>query len=124
MISRRCGALLVPLALATCATPPAPLTAPRVQYGVEMAPYAVHMECMALSDGERVAYRFTAQAPVAFSVQFREGNAVVIPVEVKGTMGEDGDFSAQDERDYCLTWEAGAQGSVLEYRVQPVRPRR
>lgn len=124
MIARRCGAALVLVAAAGCAMPPTPLSAPRVQSGIEMAPYAAHAECMALASGERVAYRFVARAPVAFSVQFREGNAVVIPVEIKSTLEEDGGFAAQDGGDYCLVWEAGAQGSLIEYRVQPVRPRR
>jgi hypothetical protein len=116
---------LLPLliAVAGCASAPAPLTAPRVAADVELAPFAMYLECMALTSGERVAYRFSARAPVDFNVHFREGNAMIIPVEVKGTLGESGDFAAQETSDYCLMWEAGAQGSVLEYRVQAVRPR-
>jgi hypothetical protein len=124
MIAHWRGVLPVLVVLEACATPPAPLVAPRVRSGVELAPFAEHMECMALENGERVTYRFAALAPVAFSIQLREDSAVIIPVEIKSTVGEEGDFAAQDGGSYCLTWEAGALGSVIEYRVQPVRPRR
>ncbi|MEP6944045.1 MAG: hypothetical protein ABI981_13965 [Betaproteobacteria bacterium] len=112
------------LAVIGCASVPATLDGPRVRSGIAIAPYALASECMALSRGDRVGYEFAARAPVDFIVSFREGNTQVIPVESKSTAAESGDFVAQESRVYCLTWEAGAQGSMLEYRVQPVRPRR
>jgi hypothetical protein len=109
---------------AGCASAPTPLDAPRSQFGMEIAPYARASECMLLAKDDRVTYRFSTSSPVDFSVWFREGNAVVIPVEIKAATEQSGDFTAQGDFDYCLSWEAGAGGSVLEYRVQPVRPRR
>ena len=91
---------------------------------VELAPFAIHSQCFALAEGERVAYRFTATRPVAFNVHFREGNARIIPVDVQATLAEAGDFNADQRQNYCLEWEAGAAGSVIDYRVQQVRPRR
>lgn len=116
------GALL--LFAAGCASAPDRLTEPRVASGIEIAPFAMHRQCFALHTGERVAYRFTAVRPVAFSVYFREGSARLIPVEINTTLEESGDFSADQSQNYCLEWEAGAQGSVIDYRVQQVRPRR
>ncbi len=115
------GALL--LFAAGCASAPDPLTAPRAGYGIEIAPFATHRQCFALLTGERVTYRFTAVRPVAFSVYSREGNSRVLPIEVNATLEESGDFSADQSQNYCLEWEAGAQGSVIDYRVQQVRPR-
>ena len=63
-------------------------------------------------------------AAVGFNVYFREGNARIIPVEVKTALDASGDFTADQGQNYCLEWEAGAAGSILDYRVQQVRPRR
>jgi hypothetical protein len=115
---------MLAIVVAGCASAPAPLDAPRSQFGVEIAPYARVSECMLLAKDERVTYRFSASSPVDFSVWFREDNAVIVPVDVKANQEQSGDFTAQGDFAYCLTWEAGANGAVLEYRVQPVRPRR
>jgi hypothetical protein len=113
---------LLPLALAAgCATQSERLDAPKVVSGLELAPYALHEECFALAAGDRVGYRFDAREPVAFNVHFHEGNTVILPVDVKATVEESGDFTADRGQFYCLTWEAGAQGSALEYRVQRLR---
>ncbi len=85
--------------------------------GAKIAPYAMIEECMALEPGERVAYRFEARLPVAFNVQFHDGNAVVLPVSRDRTTSESGDFSADRKQVYCLTWEAGAEGSIVDYRI-------
>ena len=88
-------------------------------FGVELAPYAVIEECIALEAGERIAYRFESRLPVAFNIHFHEDIAVIMPVSRDGTTSESGDFTADRKELYCLMWEAGAQGSVLDYRVSP-----
>lgn len=113
--------LLVGLAGAGCAVEAERLDAPRVVSGVAIAPYGIHQECLALASGERIGYRFNAQQPVAFNVHFHEGNTVIMPVDVKATIEESGDFTADRKQTYCLTWEAGPLGSMLEYRVLPLR---
>jgi hypothetical protein len=113
---------LLPLALAAgCATQAERLEAPKTVSGLELAAYAVQEECFALAEGDRVGYRFNARNPVAFNVHFHEGNAVLLPVDVKATVAESGEFIADRVTVYCLMWEAGAQGSALEYRVQRLR---
>ena len=62
-----------------------------------------------------------AAAPLAFNVHFHDGNAVIEPISVASTQGESGEFSADRDQTYCLMWEAGAGGSVLEYRVERLR---
>ncbi len=114
----------LPLIAAGCASEPDRLVEPSTATGVELAPFAIHTQCFGLSTGDRVAYRFTATQPVGFNVYFREGNARLIPVEVKAALDESGDFTADQGQNYCLEWEAGAAGSILDYRVQQVRPRR
>jgi hypothetical protein len=104
---------------AGCASAPGRLEAPRAVFGLELAPYATTEECIVLEPGERIGYRFEARFPVAFNVHFREDNAVVMPISRDATTSESGDFAADRKEVYCLAWEAGAEGSVLNYRVNP-----
>ena len=108
--------------MAGCASAPDRLLAPKAMSGVGLAPYAIIEECVALEPGERIAYRFESRRPVAFNIHFHEDNAVIMPVSSDRTTSESGDFAADRKELYCLMWEAGAEGSVLDYRVSP-RPR-
>ena len=97
---------------------------------------AVHLACQALLSGEtdlalaggvtikvpqRIGYLFRAAAPLKFNVHFHDGNAVIEPVSAASTKEESGEFSADRDQTYCLMWEAGAAGSVLDYRVGRLR---
>ncbi len=104
---------------AGCASVPGRLEAPKAVFGIELAPYAMIEECVALEPGERIAYRFESRLPVAFNIHFHDNNAVIMPVSRDGTTSESGDFAADRRQLYCLMWEAGAEGSVLDYRVSP-----
>lgn len=121
----RCAAL--PLALAAtlgiggCAQAPDRLDEPKVVAALELSPYAVYQECVALLAGERIGYLFRAAVPVVFNIQFRDGNAVIEPIASEHTAGESGEFAADRDQTYCLTWEAGAGGSSLDYRVARLR---
>jgi len=123
MTARWRGAIPLALAAAACTTVAHRLEAPRSAVGVEIAPYAVYEDCFSLNEGDRVAFQFSAQPPTAFNVHFREGKTMVMPVELKAAADESGDFVAEKNQTYCLSWEAGARGSVVAYWVQPVRPR-
>ena len=106
------------LALAACAaSAPYRLDAPKVVAGQELAPYAIHEECVELGPGERISYRFTSSEPVAFNIHFHDGNAIILPI-TRDHATEDSDiFTADRRQPYCLMWEAGAQGAVIDYRV-------
>ena len=115
---------LLPIVLVCgCATENLAPSSPIVVSGVELAPRAMHEECMKLSIGERIAYRFKAQPPVSFNIHFHEGNAVIMPIDISSSEDEAGTFAADREQIFCLTWEAGAQGSRLDYRVQSLERR-
>jgi len=115
---------LIPVALlAGCAAQAQRLEAPKVVSGLGLAPYSIHEECMTLARGERIGYRFTAQPPVAFNVHFHEENAVIMPIDVAAASDESGVFTADRDQAYCLMWEAGPQGTRLDYRVQPLERR-
>lgn len=72
---------------------------------------------MRLEVGERVEYDFNATEPVDFTIQYRDGNAVVAPVVREKVTADSGVFVPRLAQDYCLTWEAGVAGAVLDYRV-------
>jgi len=117
------GAIL-PIVLACgCATDGLRLSSPKTVSGVDLAAYAIHEECLRLLPGERIDYRFKAQPPVAFNIHFHESNAVIMPVDIASSVDEAGVFEADREQTYCLMWEAGAQGSRLDYRIQPLERR-
>ena len=103
------------------ATAPHRREIPKVVVGLDLAPYAVHEECVLLQAGQRIGYLFRAAAPLKFNVHFHDGNAVIEPVSAASTKEESGEFSADRDQTYCLMWEAGAAGSVLDYRVGRLR---
>lgn len=102
-----------------CAAAPGRLDAPKAVFGRELAPYAMTEECIALEPGERIVFRFEARLPVAFNVHFHDGTAVVMPLTRDDAMSVSDDFTADRKQIYCLAWEAGAEGSVLDYRIAP-----
>lgn len=114
-------ALAAALGIAACATPPERLETPKVVAAFELAPYAVHKECIELRTGERIGYLFRAAVPVAFNVHFRDGTAVIEPIASERSAGESGEFAADRDQIYCLMWEAGAGGSSLDYRIARLR---
>jgi hypothetical protein len=114
-------ALAAALGTVACATAPDRLEVPKVVVGLDLAPYTVYEECVLLQAGQRIGYLFRAAAPLAFNIHFHDGNAVIEPVSAASTQGESGEFSADRDQTYCLMWETGASGSVLEYRVERLR---
>jgi hypothetical protein len=110
---------LAALVACGCAADPYRLDGPRSAAGVELAPYALHEECVALDPGERIDFYFVSVAPVAFNIHYHDANAVIMPIEREHATQESGEFTAERKEVYCLMWEAGAEPTVLEYRVRP-----
>jgi hypothetical protein len=108
------------LALAACMAADYRLDAPRSAAGVEIAPYAMYEECVELDRGARIGYYFASVAPISFNIHFHDSNAVIMPIVRENVTEDSGDFTADRKEIYCLTWEAGAQPSVLEYRIRPI----
>lgn len=89
---------------------------------VVIAPWQSHEACAQLVPGERLDYRYTSSAPLAFSIGYREGNVTLMPIVQDEARSGSGIYVAPLPRRYCLTWEAGAPGAILSYRVI-ARPR-
>jgi hypothetical protein len=106
--------------LCGCAADPYRLDGPRSAAGVEVAPYAMHEECLTLDAGARIDFYFVSVAPVDFNIHFHEANAVIMPITRERVTEESGEFTSDRKEVYCLMWEAGAEPTVLEYRVRPL----
>ena len=114
----RSAALALVVTVAGCASAPLILTEPRAVSGMPLTPYEPREECVRLAEGERLDYRFEASAPVSFEIRYHEGTAVGAPIVRAASRGDAGVFVATLPRDYCLFWEAGAAGALVDYRVR------
>jgi hypothetical protein len=108
--------------LAACATGDTIVSdSPRAVTGREIAPYEFHEECAQLATGDRLDYRFETKAPVAFEIYYKEGITFVATVTRDDVTEYAGVFQARIPRRYCLRWEAGQQGALLDFRIRLLR---
>ena len=108
---------LLALALAGCTTAAVSPDAPRDVHALGLAPYASHEECRRLVAGDRLDYRFTSTAPLAFNIHYKDGNAIVAPITRDAVTADSGIYQPLAAEQYCLYWEAGAQAASLDYHV-------
>ena len=111
----------IALAMCGCATDTIVANAPISRTDVAIAPYELQEECAQLRPGDRLDYRFSAKAPVTFNLYYQEGVTFVSPVSRDDIMEFADVFLAPSARRYCLRWEAGVQGAILDYRVRLLR---
>ena len=104
------------LALCACATT-TPTSAPKVVRAFPLPSYQIHEECFTLKEGDRVEFAFEATEPVDFNIHYHEGQAVVMPISREKSREHAGFYTARLAQDYCLMWEAGAPGALIDYRI-------
>ena len=116
-------ARIVALALAVggCAADTLTPDAPKSMQDVAIAPYEFSEECAQLVPGDRLDFRFEAKAPVAFSIYYQEGTTFLAPISREDVTEFSGVFTARIAHRYCLRWEAGQQGALVDYRVRILR---
>jgi hypothetical protein len=114
----RSAALALVVVAAGCASEPLTLAEPRAVSRMPLTPYEARDECVRLAQGDRLEYRFEASEPVTFEIRYREGFAVIAPVVRDASLGDAGVFIAELPRDYCLVWEAGVAGALVDYRLR------
>lgn len=110
-------AALALAALAGCVAPIAP-EQPRRITGLTILPYETLRECARMRADDRLEYTFETTEPVAFEIRYFEGSAAVSPIFRDSTRGDAGVFVATDAREYCLVWEAGGAGTLIDYRLR------
>ena len=120
-MTRRRLALAMVVALAGCATDSVAPDEPRHVEAMPIAPYEIHEECATLAPGYRLDYRFEATSPVDFSLYYKDGIAFVSPISRAAVREFAGVFLSRDGRRYCLQWEAGQAGAIVNFRVRVMR---
>ena len=88
----------------------------------QIKPGKIAEECRVLEAGARVAYRYTASAPVPFNVHFHKGNTVAYPVKIESSAGEDATFTAPSSEDYCWMWANTGSSDVTVEGSLAARP--
>ena len=112
-----CVSLIVGPLLA-CASEAIQPGVPRVIAGFAQTPFSIHEECVEMRPGDRLEYTFEATMPLAFNIHYHEGKAVVMPISRDSTRTEAGIYAPSIPQTYCLMWEAGREGNMLDYRVR------
>jgi len=107
---------LAALALAGCAATMRAGQA-KVVHEHPLPSYQIHEECFRLDEGDRFEFRFESTEPVDFNLHYREGHAVVMPISREKSTEHAGVYLATLAQDYCLMWEAGAAGALIDYRI-------
>ena len=110
-------ALALALVVSACASETVLPGTPREVTEKKINPFELHEECLQLIPGDWLVYRFTAQRPVDFNIHYQEGKSVIVPLLRDRTTGDDDTFRPLVARDYCLTWQAGREGAIIEYRI-------
>jgi hypothetical protein len=104
--------------LAGCTRPALVPDEPRAISGERLAPYQKLGECVDLRKGDRLDYRYNSSRQVKFDISYREGPATLAPVVRENSLGDSGIFVAALTSRFCLAWEAGSGGAILDYRLR------
>jgi len=118
---RAAVAVIAPCWLLGCAGTPVTSDAPKVVKGMAIAPYEIHEDCVRLAPDDRLDYTFDATEPVSFEIRYREGTAALAPIARGPELTGAGVYKALLPREYCLVWEAGPAGALVDYRLR-LRP--
>jgi hypothetical protein len=114
-------AATIGLLLPTCADASGPYNRQ-----LHLSSQEIHERCVDLTVGQQLDYAFKASQSVEFSVRFREGDKVVIPVSRKARSGK-GKLTARTDASYCLTLSnpnARGANAYYQYSVREVKPSR
>jgi hypothetical protein len=114
---RRAAAAACMLA-AACAADTVTPEQPKVVHDMPLTPYDIREDCVSLAVGDRIDYTFSATEPVRFIIRYRDGNARVAPIVREGVRARSGIFRPLLAREYCLVWEAGPAGALVDYRME------
>jgi hypothetical protein len=109
------------LGIGACAVDTIVPDVPKAATEFPIAPFEIHEECVQLVPGDRLDFRFEAQRPVTFQIYYQDGVTFVAPVSRENVTEFSGVFNPPYARRYCLQWEAGQQGAVIDYRIRLLR---
>jgi len=104
--------------LGACATDTLTTDQPRVVKASPIAPFEFHEECGTVGGGERIDFRFTATRPVHFEIYYKEGITRIAPIVRENVAESSGVFPPPVTRRYCLRWDVGREGALVDYRIR------
>lgn len=113
---------LAALGLVACAPTTLTPATPLAVEGREIAPFEFHEECGDIAAGERVDFRFQATRPVHFEIYYKDGIARIAPVVRDDVTEASGIFPPSASRRYCVRWDVGREGAIVDYRVRVLPP--
>ena len=113
------GTLAAALLIAACASEP--IVGPKTVTAWRIPNFESVQECVHLNVGDRLDYDFTSTERVDFSIRYSEGNASIAPIVREQVTTESGRFVPITAQDYCLVWETGLNGALINYRIVPRR---
>jgi hypothetical protein len=105
------------IACAACSTAPVKPNQPYKAEQANIAPYDTLDLCFEGVKGDRLDYRFEATRPVAFSIGYRQHEAVLIPWSRPPAMMDSGIYPVLLNERYCISWQAGPPGAFVSYTV-------
>ena len=74
---------------------------------------SAHKECLTVSDRQSVKYKYRAEAPIDFAIQYVDGANTVYALRLHQQTLASGTFLPKEARDYCLVWTNGGKQSIL-----------
>ena len=113
----RSAACALALAVSACASETILPGMPREVTEKKINPFEQHEECLRLIPGDWLVYRFTAQRPVDFNIHYHEGKSVIMPLSRDKATEDDATFRPLVAQGYCMVWEAGREGAIIDYRI-------
>ncbi|MEO8751419.1 MAG: hypothetical protein ABI624_01945 [Casimicrobiaceae bacterium] len=108
----------LPFVVAACAVDTIQPDVPKAVEAFPIAPYEIHEECAQLVPGDRLDFHFEATSPVIFQLYYKEGVTFIAPMSQSDVREFGGLFTPQLPRRYCLQWESGQQGALVDYRIR------
>lgn len=116
--ARLVAVLASALGAGACATPASiEPNVPKHVRELDIPAYNIREDCARLQPGDRLEFSFESNRPVHFNVHYHDGNAVIMPISREGALAAAEVYRPAIAQDYCLMWEAGAEGALVEYRV-------
>lgn len=121
-MNTRSIAAWLPLLLAACAGDTMVAGETKAMQELVIAPFEFHEECMLLTTGDRIDYRFEARMPVYFDIRYRDGIAIISTVSREDTHAAAGVFVVPRDQRYCVHWEAGRPGALVDFWLRLLPP--
>ena len=91
----------------------------RFAHQLQLAPGKLAEACGTLPAAARVAWQYTADAPLDFNIHYHEGKAVQYPARLARQARAEGELATTSAQDYCWMWtNTGTAPVTLQLSLQ------